>query len=325
MKLITSSAQKFLRITLYVVIGIFVMTFSSLSQKAQRVAGDLWLTGTVTLNGTSVASGVTVFNSNQVRTARGSSATVNLGRLGRIKLEPESEMVLQFDNSLIGGTQLAGLIAISANKGVKSKVSTPHVLVEADGAEVGLISIDVKPEYTCVVVNRGNVRLTSGQKVVTLRQGEALSFDIRGPERVSHCEGLKSSQFAKPLAVAGAVSAATLIPLTRDAVASVRGTTVTPTTTASQVTNQSSPPPTPTSTNNPTTPVKPPPPFSVCNCKYDKDGKPLSTTQRVDICQVAPNGTRTSTIVNCTELLLYFNLNGTPRAGFEQYRCGICQ
>lgn len=325
MKSTMSSPQKFMRVTLYAVILAVTLTFSSIPQNAQRVAGDLWLTGAVTMNGTSVTSGITVFNNSQVKTARGSSATVNLGKLGRIKLEPESEMVLQFANGLIGGNQLAGLAAISANKGIKSRVSTPHVLVEADGADVGLVSVDVKPEYTCVVVNRGNFRLTANQKISYLSQGQALSFDTRGLEKVSRCEGLKSASLAKPLAIVGGVSAATLIPLTRDAFASIRGTTVTPNTTATQVTNQSSPPPTATATNNPTTPVKPPPPFSVCNCKFDKDGKPLSNNQKVDICHVAGNGNRNSLIVDCNALLGHFNLNGTPRNGHLNDVCGICQ
>lgn len=325
MKSIMSSPQKLMRVTLYVVVLTIVVTLSSISQKAQRVAGDLWLTGAVTMNGTAVTSGMTVFNNSQVKTARSSSATVNLGKLGRIKLEPESEMVLQFDNSLIGGNQLAGLAAISANKGIRSKVTTPHVLVEADGTEMGLVSVDVKPEYTCVVVNRGNVRLTAGQKVSYLSQGQALSFDARGPEKVSHCKGLKSSsRLAKPLAVAGTVTAAALIPLTRDAVASVRGGVVTPDTTAGEVTNQSSPPPTSTATNNPTTPVKPAPPFSVCACKYDKNGQPLSLTQRIMICRVGADGQPTTLTVGCSALLTYFNLNGTPRAG-ENVRCDMCR
>ncbi len=325
MKSIMSSPQKLMRMILYVLVLAITLTFSNIPQNAQRVAGDLWLTGAVTMNGTAVTSGMTVFNNSQVKTARGGSATVNLGKLGRIKLEPESEMVLQFANSLIGGNQLAGLTAISANKGIRSKVTTPHVLVEADGTDVGLVSIDVKPEYTCVVVNRGSVRLTAGSKVSSLSQGQARSFDARGPEAISHCEGLRSARLAKPLAIAGAVTAATLIPLTRDAFASVRGTAVTSSTTAGEVTNQSSPPPTATATNNPTTPVKPPPPFSVCNCKFDKDGKALSNTQRVDICHVAGTGNQNSLIIDCSGLLGHFNLNGTARNGHSNDVCGICQ
>ncbi len=324
MKSIMSSPQKCLRVTLSAAILTVTTMLSSTPQQAQRVAGDLWLTGSVTLNGTPVTSGITVFDSSRIKTARSSSATVNLGKLGRIKLEPEAEMILQFAQGLIGGTQLAGLIAVSANKGVKAKVSTPHVLVEADGTAVGLVSIDVKPEYTCVMVNRGTARLTAGQKVSTLQQGQALSFDARGPEKSSHCEGLKSSSLAKPVPAAGAVTAATLIPLTVSAVASARGVVVTPHTTPSEVVPQSSPPPTANNTNNPTTPIKPPPPFSVCNCKYDRDGKPLSNDQRVTIRHVLPNGRCQTLTVDCNGLLGHFNLNGTPRANHAQDECGMC-
>lgn len=321
---IMSSPQKFLRATLYVVVLTVVVMLSNTSQQAQRMTGDLWLTGSVTVNGTPVTSGIAVFDNSRVKTARGSAATVNVGKSGRIKLEPEAEMILQLADGLIGGRQLSGLSAISANKGVRAKVSTPHVLVEADGTEVGLVSIDVKSEYTCVVANRGGVRLTAGQKVSILGPGQALSFDARGPEKISHCEGLKTSSFVKPLAAAGAVTAASLIPLTRDAVASVRGVVVTPNTAPSEVVPQSSPPPTSNNTNNPTTPVKPPPPFSVCNCKYDKDGKPLSNDQRVMIRHILPNGQCETLTLSCNGLLGHFNLNGTPRAGHSQDECGMC-
>lgn len=323
MKTIMHSSRKFWRATLYAVI-LMVVLFSSTPQQAQRLAGDLWLTGAVTVNDTPVRSGIAVFNNSRVKTSRGSAATLNLGKLGRIKLEPEAEMILQFADGLIGGNQHSGLSAISANKGVRTKVSTPHVLVEGDGAEVSLVSIDVKPEYTCVVANRGSLRLTAGQKVSTLNQGQALSFDVRGPEKISHCEGLKASSSARPLAVAGTVTAATLIPLTMDAIGSSRGSIVTPGTAPSEVVPQSPAPPGSNNTGNPTTPVKPPPPFSVCNCKYDKDGKPLSNDQRVMIRHVLPNGRCETLTLDCHGLLGHFNLNGTPRAGHAQDQCGMC-
>lgn len=322
---IISSSRQTMSTLVRLVILTVVLNLTIVPQTTARLAGDLWLTGAVTLNGTAVTSGIAVFNNSQIKTARSSSATVNLGKLGRIKIEPESELVLQFAQGLIGGNQVSGLAAISANKGIKSKVSTPHVLVEADGTEVGLVSIDVKPEYTCVVANRGAVRLTAGQKVSYLNQGEALSFNARGLEKPGHCEGLRSASLAKPIAVGAGLTAASLIPLTRSAISSVQGGSVTPTTTGSQVTGQSSPPPTATATNNPTTPVKPPAAFTVCNCKYDKDQKPLAASQNVTLCHVLPNGNRNNLTVTCASLLTHFNLNGTPRAGHEGDVCGNCQ
>jgi hypothetical protein len=310
--------------TLSVVVLIGMATRSHTTQQAQRIVGDLWLTGAVTVNGTPVTSGIAVFDRNQVKTARNSSATVNLGKWGRIKLEPESEMMLQLASGLIGGNQLSGLSAISANNGVKTRVTTPHVRIEADGTEVSLVSIEVQPQRTCVVANRGSVRLTAGPKVSTLGPGQALSFNAAGAEKNNLCEGLKASSSPKPLAMAGAVTAATLIPLTIDAVASARGVVVTPRTTPNEVVPQSSPPPTSNNTSNPTTPVKPPPPFSVCNCKYDKYGEPLSLDQRVMIRHVLPNGRCQTLTLDCKGLLGHFNLNGTPRANHAQDECSMC-
>ncbi|MBS1811290.1 MAG: hypothetical protein JST84_24210 [Acidobacteria bacterium] len=324
MKLNISSSYKRGRSFLLIAGLAIGMNSTIIPQSSQRLTGDLWIAGAVTLNNTPATSGVAVFNNSQIKTARNSSATVNLGKLGRIKLEPEVEMSLQFSNGLIGGTQKSGLMAVSANQGVRTKVSTPHVLVESDGAQLGLFSIEVKSECTCVMVNRGKATLTVGQKITQLAQGQALSFDLNGPEKVGHCEGLKASGLGKPLAIAGAVTAATLIPLTRDSISAVRGTAITSATT-SQATNQSVIPPTTNATNNPTTPVKPPPAFQVCGCSFDKDGKALAPAQASTICHVGGNGNKETQAVACAALTAHLNLNGTPRAGHSQDSCGACQ
>jgi hypothetical protein len=45
---------------------------------------------TVTVNGTSAISGATVFSDSTVTTAKGSSAVVSLGKLGRVELQSET-------------------------------------------------------------------------------------------------------------------------------------------------------------------------------------------------------------------------------------------
>lgn len=323
MKQNMSTSYKVLRAGLLTASLAVVINIAVIPQNSPRLTGDLWVTGAVTLNNIPATSGVTVFNNSQIKTTRNSSATVNLGKIGRIKLEPEADIMLQFSGNLIGGTQKSGLAAVSANQGVKTKVTTPHVLIESDGSQLGLVSIEVKSEYTCVMVNRGVTTLTSGRKVTQLNQGQALSFDANGPEKTGHCEGLKAASYVKPLGVVGAVSAATLIPLTRDSVNAVRGTSAAPVT-ASEATNQSATPPTSTATNNPTTPVKPPPAFTVCNCTFDKDGKALAPAQATTICHINANGSKETQVIACAALLAHFNLNGTPRAGHAQDSCGSC-
>ena len=85
------------RKTLTVAVMMTVSSFYSLvatSVFAQtaKAAGELSVTGNVTINGTSAISGATVFNESKIKTARNGMATINLGKLGRVQLGPESEM-----------------------------------------------------------------------------------------------------------------------------------------------------------------------------------------------------------------------------------------
>jgi hypothetical protein len=318
-----SPFQKVARMTLLTINLGVALSITGIPQPTQRITGDMWISGDVSLNNVPATSGVTVFNNSQIKTTRNSSATVNLGKLGRVKLEPESEVRLQFSSDLIEGVQGLGLMAVSANKGIKAKVMTPHVLVESNGAELGLISVEVNREYTCVVVNRGTATLTSNRKITQLKQGDALSFDTNGPEKVSHCEGLKSASNFKPLLVTGAVTAAALLPLTRESISTVRGVSTIPVG-PNEVSNQSATPPQVNASKNPTTPIKPPVAFLQCGCKFDKDGKALDPGQQVSFCHVAGNGNRNLITTSCAGLTGHFNLNGTPRAGHLNDKCFTC-
>ena len=62
----------------------------ALAAPQQGPTGDLSVVGEVTVNGTSAISGATVFSDSTVTTAKGSSAVVSLGKLGRVEVLPES-------------------------------------------------------------------------------------------------------------------------------------------------------------------------------------------------------------------------------------------
>jgi hypothetical protein len=66
------------------------------------------VSGSVTINGTSAISGATVFSESRIRTAANSSAIINLGRMGRLQLGPESEMTVRFSDGALGGSLTAG-------------------------------------------------------------------------------------------------------------------------------------------------------------------------------------------------------------------------
>src|ERR1700730_10395841 len=63
------------------------------SPAAKAPAGELSVSGQVTINGENVISG-TVFSDSLIATAEKSSATVNLSKLGRVELAPNSGLKL---------------------------------------------------------------------------------------------------------------------------------------------------------------------------------------------------------------------------------------
>jgi len=66
------------------------------SPAAKAPSGELKVSGTVTVNGESVISGGTLFSDSVITTAEKSMATVNLSKLGRVELSPNSSLRISF-------------------------------------------------------------------------------------------------------------------------------------------------------------------------------------------------------------------------------------
>lgn len=101
------------------------------------LAGKLLVTGTATINGKKALSGSTIFSENRITVAKttGNVATITLGGLGRLDLQPGTELVLRFADGIIGGELLSGEAVIRNNAGVKVALQTPLGLVAADGQD----------------------------------------------------------------------------------------------------------------------------------------------------------------------------------------------
>lgn len=104
-----------------------------------KVAGELTVFGAnmngeapfVTVNGEAAKSGRTIFSSSMVTTPDNAGAVINLGKLGRLELAPNSTFVLSFDDNSIRGDLMAGkLTVLAASSGVNVKT--------ADGTAVTL-------------------------------------------------------------------------------------------------------------------------------------------------------------------------------------------
>ena len=105
----------------------------------------------VTVNGTSAISGATVFSDSTVTTAKGSSAVVSLGKLGRVELKPETTVKLTFTDSSFTLTTGDGEIT--------------------GGAKKTELTIDTSCGNTVVAVKKGRVELRAGDSVKQIAAG----------------------------------------------------------------------------------------------------------------------------------------------------------
>lgn len=152
------------RRVLVVILSVALSGFGAFNSSAALAAGDtkngtqlvgqLIVSGSVTVNDKRAITGTTIFDNSRIGVAcnRGSSAIVNLGRLGRVELSPGSKMVLRFADGLISGELLEGKAVVSTPAGVKVAVNTPDGVSSSDGKDVAVTPVTTQRGVRCVPV-----------------------------------------------------------------------------------------------------------------------------------------------------------------------------
>ena len=92
--------------------------------RAQEPIGLLTVVGKVRVNGQPAATGDIVSSGSTVETAKGSSAVVSLGKLGRVEALPETRMKLRHDDTSISILLDTGSVRVSTGPGVAATVTT---------------------------------------------------------------------------------------------------------------------------------------------------------------------------------------------------------
>ncbi len=81
-----------------------------------KVAGELITTGanasSVTVNGENAKAGRSIFSSSTIITPENANAVVNLGKLGKLSLAPNTIATLKFDENGISGDLAAGKLTV---------------------------------------------------------------------------------------------------------------------------------------------------------------------------------------------------------------------
>lgn len=199
-----SGFRKALTVAVMLVVGAFYsLTTTSALAQAAKAAGELSVTGSVMINGTQAISGATVFSDSKIKTSRNSGATINLGKLGRVQLGPESEMALRFGEGNIGGNLMAGRAVVSAPAGVSINVATVEGVATADGKQAATLTIDVTCGNTRVAASRSAAKVTSGSKVEVVAAGSEVAV---GQAQAPRCARLSTASQAQELS-SGALAA----------------------------------------------------------------------------------------------------------------------
>jgi hypothetical protein len=180
-------------------------------------SGELSVSGQVTINGQSAISGATVFTDSTIQTAANSSATLSLGKLGRIELLPSTIMKVSFNDTSVTAMLEAGRTRVSVPQGISTTVNTKDGAVIADNTQADVFTIDTECGNTIVATQVGLVVLRAGSKSSQIAAGSQDTAGQAAPG--TRCtrlklEGMKGigggALAALLLAAGGAIAAAIL-------------------------------------------------------------------------------------------------------------------
>ncbi len=91
--------------------------------RAKEQMGQLTVTGMVKVNGKPAATGDIVSSGSGVETARGSSAVVSLGKLGRVEALPETRMHVRWTETNISIVVDMGSVRVETGEGVTATIT----------------------------------------------------------------------------------------------------------------------------------------------------------------------------------------------------------
>ena len=167
------------------------------------ISGELSATGQVTVNGQTTVSGTTIFTDSVITTGDNSSATVSLGKLGRVELLPNSSFKLSFNEMGISGTLSAGRLRVSNMNGASAVINTLNGVVVGGANQNSMFLVDTTCGNTRVASQAGNVTLRGdgADKLVAVGTDAAI-----GQATGTNCSRLAGAQTSAGLS-GGAIAA----------------------------------------------------------------------------------------------------------------------
>jgi hypothetical protein len=164
-------------LTLAVVAGMSQLALPAAG--AEEQAGQMTVTGTVKVDGKPVATGDILPSGSEIQTAKGSSAVVSLGSLGRVEVLPSTTVKLRYDGVstthnpasvaiLLGD----GSVKVSTGDGIRFNIESGMTATRpVSRTEQNVFTVDSTCGNTLVSVAQGKVELLDANKVKQIVAG----------------------------------------------------------------------------------------------------------------------------------------------------------
>jgi hypothetical protein len=140
-----------------------------------KPSGGLTTRGVSRIDGMEAISGETIFSGSNITTEQNATATVSLGKLGRVEILSDSGLWLDFGETGVTGTLATGGVDVSLPAGVPGAVTTGEASVIANGNEPALFSVTTRDDETIVTAQAGQVQVRAFGKTQQLTAGQTAS------------------------------------------------------------------------------------------------------------------------------------------------------
>ncbi|HEY6802485.1 MAG TPA: hypothetical protein VI306_02795 [Pyrinomonadaceae bacterium] len=173
-----TTSRKQIRVLMFGVTLALLAGIALTASAAQEQAGMLTVTGTVTVNGKPAATGDLIATGSEIKTAKGSSAVVSLGKLGRIEAQASTTILLRYDEKATTHTPASisillreGLLKLSTD-GITFNIETGVTSTRPkERTEATDLTVENNCGVTSVSVTKGNVEFRYGHTVKQIAAG----------------------------------------------------------------------------------------------------------------------------------------------------------
>ncbi len=165
-----------------------------------NLTGEITVQGNVTVNGQTAVSNSTVISGSTIVTSADSSATISLGKTGRIELLADTSITLNFSDNSIVGVLSSGKARVSNAAGVATTITTKDTTAIADAGQADSFAVEVECSHTHVDTTSGLVTMREG---TTDKQVAAGTTATAGNLSQTGCKPCLRPDSAPPVRVAG--------------------------------------------------------------------------------------------------------------------------